>query len=189
MILDDVLIPDELKDVKFVCPLDKCKGKCCVEGDAGAPLEESEIGEIEDLIDDILHLLDKEGREIVQKNGVYDYDSFGHLVTPLKSNDECVFMLWENNHTICVFEKAEKMELINFVKPISCHFYPIRIVNEGAFEKWVLHKWHICHVAYVEGEKKNIPLVFSIKNAIIRRYGLSYFNRLLIKWGYDPQQI
>ena len=38
-----VILSDDIKEKFFVCNLEKCKGACCVEGDLGAPLEESEL--------------------------------------------------------------------------------------------------------------------------------------------------
>ena len=37
------LVSEEVLSEQFVCDLQKCKGACCVEGDAGAPLEEDEV--------------------------------------------------------------------------------------------------------------------------------------------------
>ena len=37
--INDTLISEEIIEKDFVCNLDACKGACCVEGDAGAPVE------------------------------------------------------------------------------------------------------------------------------------------------------
>ena len=50
LIIDEIMVTDELYLVKFICPIEKCMGACCVEGDAGAPLEEEEISLLEDHI-------------------------------------------------------------------------------------------------------------------------------------------
>ena len=47
--IDNVLISDQVIDEQFVCDLIKCKGGCCVDGDAGAPLENSELKELNDI--------------------------------------------------------------------------------------------------------------------------------------------
>ena len=51
IIVDDRLISDDILQEEFVCNLDKCKGGCCVDGDAGAPLDKSELKEIKKLIE------------------------------------------------------------------------------------------------------------------------------------------
>ena len=47
--IDNLLVSDALVEEQFICDLHKCKGGCCVDGDAGAPLEEDEL-EDEDLL-------------------------------------------------------------------------------------------------------------------------------------------
>ena len=41
--IDNVLISDQVVEEQFVCDLTKCKGGCCEDGDAGAPLEDHEL--------------------------------------------------------------------------------------------------------------------------------------------------
>ena len=43
--IDDVVVSLDVFREKFICNLDACKGQCCIEGDAGAPLEEEEVAE------------------------------------------------------------------------------------------------------------------------------------------------
>ncbi|MBE0642273.1 MAG: DUF3109 family protein, partial [Bacteroidales bacterium] len=53
IIIDDTLVSEEIFDIHFICDLAACRGGCCVEGDAGAPLEEEEIGLLEDALDHV----------------------------------------------------------------------------------------------------------------------------------------
>ena len=41
--IDDVVISLDVFREKFLCNLDACKGECCIEGDAGAPVEPDEV--------------------------------------------------------------------------------------------------------------------------------------------------
>ena len=41
--IGDTIISDDLLAEEFVCNISKCKGECCVSGEAGAPLEKNEI--------------------------------------------------------------------------------------------------------------------------------------------------
>ena len=50
LLVGESIVSEEVKNVSFCCDLTKCKGCCCVEGDAGAPLLESEIEIIEKLM-------------------------------------------------------------------------------------------------------------------------------------------
>ena len=126
--LDNTLCSDDLHKVCFVCDLQKCKGACCVEGDAGAPLDESEIAELEDNLDYIKPFMRPDGIREVEKNGVFDYDSSGQLVTPLVNGAECVFVDFDESGIAgCAIEKAWEAGASSFRKPVSCHLYPIRI--------------------------------------------------------------
>jgi len=40
IIIDDIIVSEEIRDIRFCCDLQACLGICCIEGDAGAPLEE-----------------------------------------------------------------------------------------------------------------------------------------------------
>ena len=73
--IDNILISDEIQKIRFCCDLESCLGACCVEGDAGAPLEESEISIIEDYIEEIKPYMRKEGMEVIEKNGIFDFDT------------------------------------------------------------------------------------------------------------------
>ena len=57
IILDNVVVTDEFLNAQFCCCLPRCKGWCCVAGDAGAPLEASEIEQIEDNLEAIKQAL------------------------------------------------------------------------------------------------------------------------------------
>ena len=188
MIIENVVVSDELKEVFFRCPLHLCHGVCCVEGDAGAPLNEDEIEIIEDIYDSVFSLLDDEAKTVVNEIGMFDYDMSGKMVTPLKKNEECVYMLWENGHMVCVFEKLFNQGVIDFQKPISCHLYPIRVETDGAFEKLLLHRWRICADAYDVGKKEGVLLLDFLKKPLIRKYGQQWYNRLMLKCGYDPHK-
>ena len=48
-----VLISSDILTEEFCCDLEVCKGACCVEGDAGAPVTLDEVMEIEERVDDV----------------------------------------------------------------------------------------------------------------------------------------
>ena len=122
--LDSTLLSDEIKSTFFCCDMPSCKGACCVEGDAGAPLDEEEISLLEDYIDDIKPFMVQEGIDEVEMLGVFDYDAGGNFVTPLIHGKECAFVYFEDGIARCAVEKAFQEKKIPFAKPISCHLYP-----------------------------------------------------------------
>lgn len=177
--LNKTLISDNLKDVFFCCDLPKCKGACCVEGDGGAPLEEAEVSKLEDHIDAIRPYMVPAGIEEIGKNGVFDYDAEGHFVTPLVRGRECVYVYLEDRIARCAIEKAFAEGKIPFAKPVSCHLYPVRITRTALNDAVNYHKWEICRKALEKGHKEKIRLYQFLEEALIRKYGRSWYNRLV----------
>ena len=177
--LDKTILSDDLRDVFFCCDLPKCKGACCVEGDAGAPLEEEEISLLEDYIGVIKPFMVEEGIREVAQTGVFDYDALGNFVTPLIKGKECVFVYFENEVARCAIEKAFQEKVIPFPKPVSCHLYPIRVTEIASGEALNYHKWSICKKALENGRQLKLPLYQFLEEALIRKYGRSWYNKLL----------
>jgi hypothetical protein len=179
IIIEKTLVSEELRDECFVCDLSKCKGECCVQGDAGAPLEEEEISIIEDYIEEILPFMEEKGREVVRKNGVFDYDADGSFVTPLVNDCECAFVYFEDGIAWCAIEKAWKEGKIDFQKPISCHLYPIRLSQLTSYEAVNYHKWEICKPAIKKGKKLDLRLYKFLEEPLKRKYGDDWYEKLL----------
>ena len=89
--VDGVLLSPDILTKCFCCDLDSCKGVCCVEGDAGAPVTIDEIGEIENVIDDVWDNLSASAQSIIDKQGVAYTDRDGELVTSIVGGKDCVF--------------------------------------------------------------------------------------------------
>jgi len=101
------LISTELLEEHFVCDLNKCKGECCIAGDYGAPLDKSELKEIEKYYPIVKPLLQKRALKDIEEQGLYVKDDEGDWVTPLiNGNEECAFTIFENGIAKCAFEKA-----------------------------------------------------------------------------------
>ena len=179
IVIDHTIVSDEIRDIRFSCDLDKCLGACCVEGDAGAPLEEEEISQLEDGIEAIKPFMHKEGIEVVKNMGVFDFDASGEYVTPLINDCDCAYVYYENGIARCAIEKAYEEKAIDFQKPISCHLYPIRISKHKDFEGVNYHKWYICSPACTLGKKTGLPLYKFLKEPLIRKYGEEWYKKLV----------
>ena len=79
--IDDVLVSLDVLDQYFCCDLNACHGECCIEGDAGAPVELDEVAELENVLDAVWDDLSLEARIVINKQGVVYTDSEGDLVT------------------------------------------------------------------------------------------------------------
>jgi hypothetical protein len=178
IIIDDTLISEDLRNIYFSCNLSQCKGDCCVEGDAGAPLEEEEIAILEDALDAIKPYMAKEGLKVIEKTGVFDYDVDGEYITPLVSDRECAFVRFENGISYCAIEKAWLEEKINFQKPISCHLYPVRLSKLTHHMAVNYDHWDICKTALIEGKQDNMPLYKYLKAPLIRKFGERWYQKL-----------
>jgi len=179
--IDKVLVSDDLKDALFSCDLKACHGDCCVEGDAGAPLEEEEISILEDYIDFIKPYMRETGREIIEKSGVFDYDADGEYVTPLVNNRECAFVYFEDGISFCAIEKAWLNKEIPFQKPISCHLYPVRLSKVGEFTAINYHKWSVCAPAIIKGRKDGTLLYRYLKEPLERKFGKEWYQKLVLE--------
>jgi len=176
--IDNTIISDDVLNQYFACDVFSCKGACCIEGDAGAPLEEEEISILEDNLEKIKPFMSEKGIEAVTKSGVFDYDMDGILVTPLVNDSECAFVYFEENVAKCSIEKAYLMRKIDFQKPISCHLYPVRIKKSHFYEVLTYHKWDICNDAREHGKNINISLLDYLKEPLIRKYGSAWIKKM-----------
>ena len=181
--IENNLVSDDLSRVKFVCDLKKCHGACCVEGDAGAPLDEEEISILEDCLDQIKPYMTAAGREEVERVGVFDYDANGKFVTPLINDKECAFVILENEIAFCAIEKAYNAGRIKFQKPLSCHLYPVRVRNSRDNEVVNYHEWIVCRFALVNGRRLDVPLYMFLKEPLIRKYGRKWYLNLVDQIG------
>ena len=177
--IDDKLISEDLFSEEFVCNLAKCKGICCVEGDAGAPLDEDETRILDEIYPKIKPYLRPEGIQAIEEQGTYTLDFEGDLVTPLVNNAECAYVIFdEKGYTKCAIEKAYEDGVIDWQKPISCHLYPIRITEYSNFSAINYHEWDICSDACTLGKELGVKVYQFLKKPLIRKYGEEFYQTL-----------
>lgn len=179
--IKDKIVSTQLFERKFVCDLNACKGACCVEGDAGAPLTFEEIDLLEDNLEHILPFMRPEGIAEVEKSGVFYMDVENEPVTTLVNEKECAFVYFdEAGSTKCAVETAFNTGKINFQKPLSCHLYPIRIKEVDAVETLTYAIWPICAPACSCGESLDVPVFRFLKAPIIRAFGADFFEEMAV---------
>jgi hypothetical protein len=172
------LVSFDVIQKNFCCNLQACKGACCVQGDAGAPLTIEEAGDLEDYQEELSPYLSTEGLLSFIELGAYVYDTEGEIVTPLINNKECAFTVFENGIAGCAIEKAFRNGAVPFNKPVSCHLYPIRIKSFDEYDTVNYDRWDICSPALELGSRNDIPVYLFVKEALIRRYGEEWFEQL-----------
>ena len=127
--IDDKIVSADLLRECFACDIAQCKGICCVEGNAGAPLEADEVEILEREYPNYKPYMTAEGIESVERQGFMVVDEDGDLTTPLVDDAQCAYTYTENGVTLCAIEKAWAEGKTPFRKPISCHLYPIRVMR------------------------------------------------------------
>lgn len=177
--LGKTIVSEEILEKEFVCNLGACKGACCVEGEAGAPLEEDELEALREDFDNIKPFLRENGLKAIQDQGLYTTTDLGEYETPLVEGRECAYVIYnDKKQAMCGIEEAFNNGATEFTKPISCHLYPIRIRQYSQFAAINYHKWEICDDACALGTELQIPVYRFVKNALVRKFGEKWFKEL-----------
>jgi len=179
IVIENTVISDDIIEELFLCNLDQCKGACCVEGDLGAPLTEEEMGIIPKIYKEIEPFLTKIGKEAIKKDGYFLKDWEGDFSTPTINGKECAYAIYNKKGVLeCGIEKAFDEGKTDFKKPISCHLYPIRLTKYNHYTAVNYDRWLICSSACSFGKKKNMPLYKFLKEALVRRFGQEWYDKL-----------
>lgn len=177
--IDDILVSSDIFTEEFCCDLDACKGNCCVEGDAGAPVTLDEIGGIEDALDTVWDDMSASAQAVVDKQGVAYTDRDGDLVTSIVGGKDCVFTCYEGDCCLCALERAYRSGKTGFCKPISCALYPIREKRLGnGMIALNYNRWDVCRDAVKKGRELHLPLYKFLKEPLIRRFGAEFYEKL-----------
>lgn len=175
----DVLLSPEILTERFCCDYEKCRGICCVEGNAGAPVTLEEIGEIEDVLDDVWPDLSAQAQSVIDRQGVAYSDPEGDLVTSIVGGKDCVFTCYDGSNCLCALERAFRQGRTHFCKPISCSLYPIRAKRFGDGSVGLnYHRWAICRDAVRKGEEFDIPVYKFLREPLIRCFGEAWYKEL-----------
>lgn len=173
------LISDSIIDNEFACNLSACKGECCIAGDAGAPLEDSELQILEDVYPKVKPYLRQEGINAIEAQGKHIMSDFGEPETPLVDGKECAYVTFSENGTaLCGIETAFRAGEIDFKKPVSCELYPIRVQKLSELQAVNYDRWDICSDACTLGKSLEMPVYRFTKNALIRKFGQDWYSEL-----------
>lgn len=180
--IDNVLISDQVIKEQFVCDLNKCKGGCCVDGDAGAPLYKQELKELNEVYEAVLPYLNEESKKELERQGKYVYDKEFGWVTPTINSKMCVYGISDNNGIVkCGLEQAYNDGKTKWKKPVSCHLYPIRTQKSRDGKKEYVNyepREELCKAACALGKKLKIPVYVFLKDGLIRKFGQQFYDSL-----------
>ncbi|MBD5220380.1 MAG: DUF3109 family protein [Bacteroidales bacterium] len=177
--IQDTLVTLDLVERFFCCDLEACKGQCCLDGDAGAPLEEGEADEIRRILPEIWNDLLPAAKAEIEANGVSYIDEEGDEVTSLVEGCNCVFAtIGADGKWLCAIEKAYREGRVDFYKPVSCHLYPVRLKKYDSFTAVNYHRWKICKGAEILGRSKGIRVYQFLEGPLRRRFGDEWYDEL-----------
>lgn len=177
--LGKTIVSEEIIENDFVCNLTACKGACCIDGNAGAPLEDKETEILVDIYADLKPFLRPEGVAVIEDQGAFIKGDDGEWETPLVNNSECAYVTFSDNGiTKCGIEEAYNQGAIQWKKPVSCHLYPVRVREYSALTAVNYHKWEICDPACSLGAELQVPIYKFVKEALIRKFGASWYKEL-----------
>lgn len=171
---------DEVVQEKFVCDLHKCKGGCCEDGDAGAPLEKEEKQIIDEVYEIVKPYLTQAGIQAIERQGKYQYDREFGWVTPTVHGAICAYGYRDGQGVVkCAFEQAYNDGKISWKKPISCHLFPIRLSKS---REYIMANYEprpdLCKAACSLGKKLKVPVYQFLKEPLIRKFGVEFYNAL-----------
>jgi hypothetical protein len=180
--IDHVLISDQIVSEQFICDLNKCKGACCVDGDAGAPLDKEELKKIDEVYDAVIPYLDKASLHEIDKQGRYVYNKEFGWVTPTINSQICVYGIKDAQGIVkCGIEQAYLDGKVKWKKPISCHLFPVIVKksSDGVTEyaNYEPREDH-CKAACSLGKKMKLPVYQFLKEPLVRKFGSEFYEAL-----------
>lgn len=180
IIIDDIVISDEIIQEEFICDLSRCKGGCCVDGDAGAPLAKNELKKIKEVYKIIKNELSEEAMDEIKKVGPYTQEEYFGYVTPAIQGGICVYGYTDELGIVkCLIEKAYNEGRTDFKKPISCHLYPIRETKTTTYQALNYSpRESLCAPACMLGKKEKVKVYQFLKEPLIRRFGEEFYGVL-----------
>ena len=197
--IKDTLVSMDIITEEFCCDLEACKGKCCIIGDAGAPVSMDEVMELENVLDEVWDDLSASAQAVIDKQGVVYTDQEGDLVTNIVNGKDCVFTYYDDltlslpdanggerqctipNCCLCATEKAFRAGRTSWCKPISCALYPIRVKElKNGLTALNYHQWDICADGRRKGRELHMPVYKFLREPLIRRFGQEWYDELCL---------
>ena len=176
--LNKTIVSEDILEKEFVCNLSACKGACCVDGDAGAPLDASEVEKLKEIYPKIKPFLRKEGIKAIEEQGTSVVGLDGEPETTLIDGQDCAYVIFDKKTALCGIEQAYNQGIVDWKKPVSCHLYPIRVKEYADFSAVNYHKWHICDAACSLGQELEVPVYKFLKESLIRKFGEQWYQDL-----------
>ena len=176
--LGKTIVSEEILERDFVCNLSACKGNCCIDGDAGAPLSAEETKIMQEIYPKVKPYLRPEGIAAIEAQGTWVKGEDGDFETTLIEGKDCAYVIFDGATALCGIEQAYNEGIVSWKKPVSCHLYPIRVKDFSEFTAVNYDKWDICNDACTLGKELQVPVYKFVKEALVRRFGEDWYLEL-----------
>jgi hypothetical protein len=176
--LGKTIVSEEILERDFVCNLSACKGNCCIDGDAGAPLSADETKIMEEIYPKVKPYLRPEGIAAIEAQGTWVKGEDGDFETTLIEGKDCAYVIFDGATALCGIEQAYNEGIVSWKKPVSCHLYPIRVKDFSEFTAVNYDKWDICDDACTLGKELQVPVYKFVKEALVRKFGEDWYLEL-----------
>jgi hypothetical protein len=175
--IGDVLVDKEVLQAFFSCDLRECRGKCCVEGELGAPLTDREAEELLRPPEVLLNMIPEKNARYLRRHGSVEVYQ-GVRYTRTIDNRECLFSFVTEGITYCAIETAFRDGLISYDKPLSCRLFPIRVRKKFGLDYLVYEQHAMCRTARKAGGELRIKLIDYVSHALEALYGADWIKSL-----------
>ncbi|MDG5766018.1 DUF3109 family protein [Balneolales bacterium ANBcel1] len=184
------IISDDVATFRFACDLLRCKGACCVVGDAGAPVTQNEIPVLNKAWRTLRDEMRPRARQVVDVHGLIRNRNRDPELN-CTDGAECVFVTYDSNDVaVCGIQKAWQEGRFNWMKPLSCHLFPVRVMKVGNREYLNMeYVPSICSPACDRGAAKGIYLADFLKDALVRAYGEAWYEEFRVACEEVRQRI
>lgn len=175
--VQNTILSEDIAKVKFACDVSRCKGACCVVGDAGAPVSNDEIPVLKEayrLLKDELRL---RAREIVEEEGLIKGSTKKGYKINCTDEKECLFVTYTDDEIAqCAIQKAYVKGRFSWEKPLSCHLFPIRLKRVVDFD-YANFEYipGLCSAGCENGEQEGTYLSDFLEKPLVRRYGREWY--------------
>ncbi len=170
------IISDDVATFRFACDLSHCKGGCCVIGNAGPPVTQNEIPVLNRVWRLLQTKLRPRAREVVRTEGLIKN---GYKSPEINCTDgaECVFVTHgDDDIALCSIQKAWQEGRSDWIKPLSCHLFPVRVMKVGSLDYLNLeYVPSLCGPACERGSADGVFLSDFLKDAFTRAYGITWY--------------
>ena len=175
--VQDVILLKNIATSRFPCDITRCKAACCVAGNAGAPVEKSQIPILCKVFGLLKDSLTIKAKAAVEKNGVVQQGSKEEYEITCVDKGDCIFV--EKNSdgaATCAIQNAYHQGEENYEKPLSCHFYPIRLKKISGM-KFANFEYvpELCSAGCDNGRKHVTYLSDFLEKALKRRFGRDWY--------------